>query len=65
MVTLPSEWRKSHWCFRERHHASIMEFENFSSVKAKTAQHSRRDQIVDLGIHVLDARVRQHDRSRL
>ena len=42
-----------------------MEFENFSSVKAKTpAQHPRRDQVVDLGIHVLDARVRHHDRSR-
>ena len=26
------------------------------------AQHSRGNQVVDLGIHVLDARVRQHDR---
>ena len=34
--TLSNEWRKSHWCLRERHHASIMEFENFSSVNAKT-----------------------------
>jgi hypothetical protein len=29
------------------------------------AQHSRGDQVVDLGIHVLDARVRQHDWSHL
>ena len=34
--TLSSECRKSHWCLRERHHASIMEFENCSSVKAST-----------------------------
>src|SRR5262245_46518442 len=26
----------SHWCLRERHHAPIIEFENFSSVNAKT-----------------------------
>jgi hypothetical protein len=36
VVTLSSEWRKSHWLLRERHDGSIMEFENFSSVKAKT-----------------------------
>ena len=36
VVTLSNEWRKSHWCLKERHHASIMEFENFSSVKAST-----------------------------
>ena len=29
------------------------------------AQHARGDQVVDLGIHVLDAGVRQHDRRRL
>ena len=29
------------------------------------AQHARADQVIDLGAHVLDARVRQHDRSRL
>jgi hypothetical protein len=28
------------------------------------AQHARGDQVVDVGIHVLDARVRQQDRRR-
>ena len=43
-----------------------MEFENFSSVKAKTRRSTPLgNQVVDLGIHVLDARVRQHDRRRL
>ena len=27
------------------------------------AQHARGDQGVDLGVHVLDARIRQHDRG--
>jgi len=31
---LSNEWRKSHWCLIERHDASIVEFENFRSVKA-------------------------------
>jgi hypothetical protein len=44
---------------------SIMAFENFSSVKAKTWRSTRGDQVIDLGIHVLDARVRQHDPRRL
>jgi hypothetical protein len=30
-----------------------------------SAQHAGHDQVIDLGIHVLDARVRQHDRRRL
>jgi hypothetical protein len=35
MVATPSsECRKSHCCFSERHQASIIEFENFSSVRA-------------------------------
>jgi hypothetical protein len=34
----PGSGGKSHWCLRERHHASIMEFENFSSVKASMTQ---------------------------
>ena len=39
-----------------------MEFENFSSVKAqRPAQHARGDEYIDLGIHVLDARICQHD----
>jgi len=37
VVTLSSEWRTSHWCFRERHHASMIEFENSSSVPLTTA----------------------------
>jgi len=36
VVTLSNEWRKSHWCLSARHHASIMEFEHFSSVNART-----------------------------
>jgi hypothetical protein len=43
-----------------------MEFENFSFGEGQDpAQNSCGDQVVDLGVHVLDARVRQHDRSRL
>src|SRR4030095_13528481 len=34
VATLSSEWRYSHWCFSERHQASIIEFENLSSVNA-------------------------------
>ena len=34
VAVLSSEWRKSHWCFSDRHHASIIEFENFGSVNA-------------------------------
>ena len=34
VATLSSEWRYSHWCFSDRHHASIIEFENLSSVNA-------------------------------
>jgi hypothetical protein len=41
-----------------------MEFENFSSVKAsKPAQNARVDQGVDLGVHILHTRIRQHDRG--
>ena len=29
-------WRNSHWCFNTRHHASIIELENRSSVIART-----------------------------
>ena len=49
--------------FRERHHASIMEFENFRSVKdQQPAQDARLDQGVHLGVHILDS-IRQHDRD--
>ena len=42
-----------------------MEFENLRSVNAKTRRKSTRgDQLVDIGIHVLDSRVRQHHRRR-
>jgi hypothetical protein len=32
VATLSTEWRYSHWCAGERHQASIIEFENRSSV---------------------------------
>ena len=42
-----------------------MEFENFSSVNSKTRRSTPvGDQVVDFGIHVLDARIREHDWCR-
>jgi len=41
-----------------------MEFENFNSVKARAVQHARGEKGVDFGIHVLEARIGQHDRRR-
>ena len=38
-----------------------MEFENFSSVRQDPAQHARGDEGVDVGIHVLDCAICQHD----
>jgi hypothetical protein len=49
--------------FRERHHASIMEFENFSSVKASIRRSTRGDECVDQGIYVLDARIERTGRD--
>ena len=41
-----------------------MEFENFSSVKASSRRRTPvAIKCVDLGVHVLDARIRQHDRG--
>ena len=41
-----------------------MEFENFSSVKATSRRRMPRlDQGVDLGVHILDTGIRQHDRD--
>jgi hypothetical protein len=42
-----------------------MEFENFNSVKAKTRRNTPVVIRSSTGVHILDARVRQHDRSRL
>jgi hypothetical protein len=37
----------------------------FDSTGQDPAQHARGDQVIDLGIDVLDARIHQHDRRRL
>jgi len=47
---------------RDRHQASIIEFENLQLREGQQpAQDARGDQGVDPGIDILDARVRQHD----
>jgi hypothetical protein len=56
---------KSHWCFYEaprRYDHGVRE-RQFGEGQ-DPAQYARDDQFVDLGVHVLDARVRQDDRSR-
>ena len=55
-----------HGCVSERHHASIRELENFSSVNAKTRRRTPAAiRSSTWGFTFSTPRVRQHDRSRL
>lgn len=61
---LSSEFKNSHWCFKERQNASIIELDSVTSTWARTRRRDSAEQSgVDGGVDVLDARV-GHDGDR-